>query len=100
MIMAAALSNWIKKNIVSRYMMSGCPDEKRCLEVLEVILDNESTPEEEEKYFEHIQGCWTCFQNYNLEKAIRELIKKRVEKKQVPQDLVDRIKSEIERSSI
>ena len=95
-----ALSNWIKKNIVSRYMMNSCPEERKCLEVLEVILDNESTPEEEEKYFQHIEKCWTCYQNYNLEKTIRELIKTKVEKKHVPQDLVDRIRKEIEKSSI
>ena len=96
----AALSNWFMKNIVSRYMMNSCAEEENCLKVLEVILDNESTPEEEEKYFQHVEKCWTCYQNYNLEKAIRELIRTRVEKKQVPQELVDRIKSEIEKSSI
>jgi len=97
--MAAALSNWIKKNVVSRYVMNSCPEEQECLKVLEVILDNEATPQEEEQYFAHLQKCWTCFQNYNLETAIRELIKTKLEKKQVPQDLVDRIKNEIEKST-
>ena len=98
--MAAALSNWIKRNVLSRYLMDGCAEEQKCLEVLEVILDNESTPEEEKEYFDHIQKCWTCFNNYNLESAIRELIKTRVERKQVPEDLIDRIRTEINKSSI
>ena len=86
--------------MVSRFVMNGCPEEQECLKDLEVILDNEATPEEEKMYFDHIEKCWPCFQNYNLETAIRELIKTKVERKQVPEDLVARIRIEIERSSI
>lgn len=82
--------------MVSRYMMNGCPDEQECLKVLELILDNESTSEEEDSYFSHIQNCWPCFQHYNLEKAIRELIKTKIEKRDVPLDLEQRIRAEIE----
>lgn len=78
-------------------MKASCPEEQKCLHILEVILDDESTPDEERKYFEHIDKCWTCFQNYNLEKAIRELIKTKIEKKQVPEDLVQQIKLKIEK---
>jgi anti-sigma factor (TIGR02949 family) len=81
-------------------MMSTCSEEKECLKVLEVILDEESTPEEEKRYFAHIQKCWPCFQNYNLEKAIRELVKTKLEKKKVPEGLIEKIKTEIEKSSI
>ena len=81
-------------------MINGCSEEQECLKVLEGILDEESTPEEEERYFEHVQKCWPCFQNYNLEKAIRELIKTKIEKRKVPEGLVEKIKSEIEKSSI
>jgi anti-sigma factor (TIGR02949 family) len=81
-------------------MLNSCSEEQVCLKVLEGILDEESTPEEEERYFEHIQKCWSCFQNYNLEKAIRELIKTKIEKRKVPEGLVEKIKSEIEKSSI
>ena len=96
--MGQTLSDWIKRNVVSRYMMSECSEEQRCLDVLELILDDEASPEEEEIYFGHVQKCWPCFQNYNLEKAIRELIKTKIEKRAVPLDLEQRIRSEIEKS--
>ena len=86
--------------MVSRYMIDSCSEEQECLKVLEVILDEESTPEEEKLYFDHIQKCWPCFQNYNLETAIRELIKTKVENRKVPEGLVAKIKSEIEKSTI
>ncbi len=80
--------------------MTDCPEEERCLHVLEVILDDESTLDEEQEYFAHIEQCWTCYQNYNLEKAIRELIKTKIEKKPVPDTLLKSIKLEIEKLTI
>ena len=98
--MAQTISDWVKRNVISRYMMDSCSEEQKCLSVLEIILDNEASPEEEATYFGHIQKCWPCFQNYNLEKAIRELIKTKIEKRDVPLDLEQRIRSEIEKSKI
>jgi anti-sigma factor (TIGR02949 family) len=94
-----AVTNWLKKNIISKYIMSSCPEEQRCLHVLEVSLDDESTKEEEKKYFEHIEKCWTCYQNYNLEKEIRELIRTKIENKSLPEGLVQQIKLEIEKAT-
>ena len=94
----APLTNWIKKNIVTKYMMSGCPEEQRCLQILEEILDKESTSEEEVKYYSHLDQCWTCFKNYNLETAIRELIKSKIDNKPVPEGLLEKIKFEIDKS--
>ena len=94
--MAASVAKWIKKNLVSRYMMTTCPEEQRCLHALEVILDEESTPEEAKAYYDHIEECWTCYKNYNLEKNIRTLIRQKLERKPVPEDLVDKIKQDIQ----
>jgi len=98
--MTKILPNWFKKNIISRHLMTNCPDEERCLHLLEVILDDESTPEAEQEYFEHIDQCWPCYQNYNLEKAIRKLIKSKIENKPVPDGLIKSIKREIEKIAI
>jgi len=93
----ATLTNWIRKNVVSRYLMTSCPHEQQCLHALEVILDDESSPEEATDYYKHLEKCWPCYQNYNLEKTIRELIKNKIDKKPVPDDLVRKIRGEIEK---
>ncbi len=95
-----SLANWIKKNIVSKYMMKSCPEEKRCLHILEVILDDESTKAEKEEYFSHLDQCWTCFNNYHLEKDIKELIKSKIENKEVPEDLLLKIQTEIDKFEV
>lgn len=79
--------------------MSGCPDEQNCLKVLELVLDNEASEEEVEKYFEHVNQCWTCYENYNLEKSIRELIKTKCEQRTVPEDLANKIRQQIQNAS-
>lgn len=79
--------------------MNGCSEEQNCLKVLELVLDNEASNEEVEKYFDHIDQCWTCFENYNLEKSIRELIKTRCEQKAVPEDLAQRIRKQIQNAA-
>ncbi len=95
----ASASNWLRKNIVSRYVMKGCPEEEKCLEILEIILDEETTQQEKEEYFAHIERCWTCFQNHNLEKNIKELIKSKIDNKPIPKDLILKIQAVIEKST-
>lgn len=95
----ASAANWLKKNIISKYIMKDCPEEAKCLKILEIILDDETSPEQREIYFAHIDGCWSCYQNHNLEKDIRELIKSKIENKQVPKDLILKIQEEIGKSA-
>ncbi len=79
--------------------MKGCPEEQKCLEILEIILDQETTQQEKEEYFAHIDKCWTCFQNHNLEKNIKELIKSKIDNKPIPKDLILKIQAVIEKST-
>ena len=92
-----SLANWIKRNIVSKYMMKSCPEEKKCLHILEVILDDESSKAEKEEYYSHLDQCWTCFNNHHLETEIRELIKSKIENKEVPEDLLSKIQTQIDK---
>lgn len=72
-----------------------CQDLKKCLEVLDLILDNEATLEDQVFFNEHIEECIVCFSQYNIEKQIRELIRTKVRKQPVPQELVSAIKNSI-----
>lgn len=94
----ADLSKWFKRNILTRYVSTQCPERKKCLQTLEMILDGELDGEEQAAYHDHIDQCWSCFQDYKLEKAIRDLIKIKLEKKEVPNQLLDTIKNRISES--
>ena len=82
--------------------MSQCPDcscndYDKCLKILNLILDEEATSEQEDFFFSHIESCIVCFSHYNVEKQIRELIKQRVQKKSVPSELALEIRTKIVR---
>lgn len=87
--MATNLFSWLKQNLL------GQPSCKRCLELLELVADGEASPEEEKHFNDHINECLPCFETYNLEKSIKEMLQTKLDKKQVPEDLINSIKQKI-----
>ena len=73
-----------------------CKDVERCIELLHVIMDNESIPEEEKFVHDHLENCACCLKQYEVEKEFRSLIKRKLEHKEVPSDLIAMIKYKIE----
>ena len=78
--------------------MTDCPQQTKCFEVLNLLLDEEASDQQEKYFYSHIDECWSCFKDYELEKAIRELVKNKVEKKSVPSSLIEEIKLQIRES--
>ncbi|MCU0437076.1 MAG: hypothetical protein MUC49_04125 [Raineya sp.] len=66
-----------------------------CLDSLYTILDGEASEENTEELMAHIEKCLPCYQQYDLEVAIRELLQTRLAKKCPPQDLLDCIREKI-----
>ena len=64
----------------------------KCLEILESIVDQEATLEEEVFFRKHIDKCSACLGSYELQVEVKRLLKKNVGKVQVPEDLALRIK--------
>lgn len=73
----------------------GCSDFSECMEILNLILDNEATKEQTDYFRVHIEGCMVCFQHYEVEQYIRELIKNKLVQQPVPVDLANRIREKI-----
>ncbi len=95
--MATMFTKWLRKTLKRTESADeqGCRDPEKCMEVLHLLLDGEAS-EEESKYFrQHIQRCMPCYECYNLEMAIKEIIQTKIERKPVPQDLVNTIKLKI-----
>ncbi len=67
-----------------------------CLEILELMLDNEASKEQESYVNEHIESCIHCFEHMQVEKEIRELIKTKIAQLPVPDGLASEIRSKIQ----
>jgi mycothiol system anti-sigma-R factor len=59
------------------------------------MTDGEASAEEEKEFNKHIDDCLPCYETYNLEKSIKEMLRTKLEKKQVPDDLIQSIRQKI-----
>ncbi len=87
--MATKLFNWLKQSFRSRTSCKGC------IELLELITDDEASPNEIKHFQKHINECLPCYEAYNLEKSIKEMLQTKLKRKQVPDDLIQSIKLKI-----
>ncbi|MBX2960933.1 MAG: mycothiol system anti-sigma-R factor [Cyclobacteriaceae bacterium] len=66
-----------------------------CMEMLQHILDGDATAEQQQHFKDHLDECMPCFKTYNLEVALKTLIKTKCNGNGAPQELIERIKSQI-----
>jgi len=82
----------VKENV--QYVQD-CQNRQECLKAIRLILDEEAT-EEQLKYFkQHADVCMPCIENYNLEVTIRQLLCDRLQRKAVPVEVVNSIRTKI-----
>lgn len=78
---------------------STCPEHQRCLNLLQLVLDNEANDNDRSYYLKHIEECMPCYRTYNLETEIRKILRSKLEKKAVPTDLAASIRSKIHQTA-
>ena len=66
-----------------------------CMEMLQVILDGEATPEQKSYFKEHMDLCMPCFKGYELDMAIKMLVQSRCCGGDAPADLVEQIRMQV-----
>jgi anti-sigma factor (TIGR02949 family) len=74
-----------------------------CAEVIRqvwLLLDGECNPDTREKLRQHLEACPGCFQHYGLEERIKALIATKCKGEKAPQSLRERLRLEIQRTTI
>lgn len=75
---------------------AGCEEFKKCMEILQLMLDNEATKDQEHFVHDHIDGCMVCFEQYQVETEIRKLLRSKITNQPVPNGLVEDIRTKIQ----
>jgi len=88
------LIRWIGRTFSSKD--NRCSEEDHCLELARLMLDDESTPEDDAYVLKHIDGCYRCYDNFDVEKAIREAVKHKDTNVKIPDEVVEEIRGKIE----
>ncbi|MEQ8583715.1 MAG: anti-sigma factor [Marinoscillum sp.] len=76
-----------------------CNEFAKCLQYLHLMLDNEATEEQEIYLKNHIHKCMVCFEQYEVEKQIRELLRSKLTNQKVPADLAQAIRNKVFQSA-
>ena len=89
-----AFVRWIQKAMMSQ--KARCPEEDHCLELVRLMLDDESTEADSEYVTKHIDGCYRCYDNYDLENAIRKAVKDKANNIKVSEEVVFEINQKVD----
>lgn len=96
--MEILFTNWIKNTLRRKNISSTtaeCKYNVECVKLLQLIIDNEAD-EDQKKYFsEHLKKCVHCVKYYDLEQQIKQTLKTKIPKKNIPTGLVESIKYQI-----
>ncbi len=76
-------------------MKEHCSHQADCLKMIQLILDGEATDQQLAKLKINLESCQPCIRMYHLEKEVKELLTKRMDKHACPDELVATIKSRI-----
>ena len=74
-----------------------------CSKVLSKVflsLDGALSPSEEKEFLAELKECSCCLDSFHIEKAFKEFLINKVEKKQVKPDLISNIKMKIKEISV
>ena len=81
-------------------MKQDCPNQRDCMEMLQLIVDDEATAEQKEHFLKHhLEQCLPCYRNYHLEVEIRQLLKTKCTG-QAPQEIIDTIKARVSQNLV
>lgn len=68
-----------------------CPNCQRFVDIVNAIIDDEATEEEENFFRDHMNDCTGCLNHYNIEKEIIDQVKEKLKKRCCPSSLKNSI---------
>lgn len=74
-------------------------DCSKVLSVLQLIIDDEATEDDQKFFKKHVNECEPCLEHYQVEKSLLEEIKAKIEKKECPEEIVKSIKEKLKEAS-
>ncbi len=66
-----------------------------CMQMLQIILDEEATPEQKAYFNTHMDLCLPCFKTYEVDMTIKQMLKIKCCGDQFSHDMVEQLRIEI-----
>ena len=66
-----------------------------CMQMLQIILDEEASPDQKEYFRHHMDKCMPCFKTYEVDMTIKEMLRIKCCGDQLPRELIDQLRNQI-----
>jgi mycothiol system anti-sigma-R factor len=66
-----------------------------CLQMLQIILDGQATSEQKEYFKMHMDKCLPCFKTYEVDMAVKEMLKTKCCGDRIPKETVEQLTLQI-----
>lgn len=91
-IMKTNLSNWMGSLFKKPQQKATCCD---CVKSLQLVVDGEASKEQEAYFMNHLDDCMPCYNSYQLEKSVKEILRSKIEKKNCPPHVIENIRTKL-----
>lgn len=71
-----------------------------CMQMLQLILDGEASSDQKEYFSHHMDKCMPCFKTYEVDMAIKEMLRIKCKGDEVPKELVDQLRDQIKQKIV
>ncbi|WP_109831685.1 hypothetical protein [Reichenbachiella versicolor] len=88
----------LNKDILQARFEAGTADCSEYIELIQNVVDNRSTPEQELYLKRHLKMCLKCLNKLNLDLELKKAIQHKVRYKDVPVGLANSIRKKISNS--
>lgn len=78
-------------------MINASGNSCNCMDMMQLVLDGEASPEQIDFFRNHVQQCTTCANNYSVDATIQHLVKSTCCGGQPPQELIEKIRAQLNR---
>jgi hypothetical protein len=65
----------------------------KVISILEMIIDDEASGEEQSYFYNHLEECGSCFDAHRHQKMLKDFLKMNLKSKDVPASLISTIKN-------
>ncbi len=71
----------------------------KVINILEMIIDNEATNQEQSYFYSHLEDCASCFEAHRHQKMLKSFLRMNVRTKDVPASLLSTIKKIVQETA-
>jgi len=93
--MKSSITDWMGSLFKPGKKTTSCD----CLKTLHLVIDGEATKEQEDRLMKHLAECLSCYNSFQLEQSVKQLIQNKIQKKPCPPNVLENIRAKLRQNA-